>query len=130
MKNMQVTDKIKMEVIKYFGYENCEHEKSWYMNEAPDDLFVFYYNCMMENIDVCDADRYANLNTMLGYDVGFENFREIDGYLYSEKDFDLMDLNAYEGSKQIIEEVANILNLDIDFSKWKNEEIKTYVYYV
>ncbi len=130
MKNIAVTNEIKMEVIKYFGYENYENEKSYYMNEAPDDLFVFYYNCMEKDIDVCDADRYANLNTVLGYDVGFDNFIEIDLYLWGEKDFDLMDLIGNEDGKQVIEEAVKVLNLDIDFSKWKNEDIKSYVYYV
>jgi len=130
MKNIQVTDNIKMEIVKYFGYENCENEKSFYMNEAPDDLFVFYYNCMGNGIDACDADRYANLNTVLGYDVGFENFRKIDRYLWGEKDFDLMDLFGNEDGKQVIEEAVKVLNLDIDFSNWKNEDVKTYVYYV
>lgn len=69
IKNIVVTDEVKMEVIKYFGYENYEAEKNFYMNEAKDDLFKFYYNCMENGIEVCDADRYANLNTVLGYDV-------------------------------------------------------------
>ena len=129
MKDLQVTDKVKMEVIKYFGYENYENEKNHYMSEAPDDLFVFYYNCMMKNIDVCDADRYASLNTVLGYDVGFNNFREIDLYLWGEKDFDLMDLFGNENGKQIVEEAVKVLNLDIDFSKWNNEDIESYAYY-
>lgn len=130
MKNIQVADEIKMEVIKYFGYENYKEQKDFYLNDAPDDLFVFYYNCMMEDIDVCDADRYANLNTVLGYDIGFENFRKIDSYLWCEKDIDLMELSGNEDSKQLIEEAVNVLGLDIDFSKWRNENIESYVYYV
>lgn len=130
MKNIQVTDEIKMEVIKYFGYENYEEQKNFYMNEAQDDLFVFYYNCMMEGIDVCDADRYANLNTVLGHDVGFENFRKIDSYLWCERDFDLMDLFNNESGKQIIEDVVDVLGLDVDMSKWENKDIESYVYYV
>lgn len=130
MKNIVVTDEIKMEVIKYFGYENYAEQKDFYLNEAPDDLFVFYHNCMENNIDVCDADRYANLNTVLGYDIGFENFRKIDSYLWCERDIDLMELSGNEDSKQLIEEVANILEVDIDFSKWNNEKIEEYIYYV
>lgn len=130
MKNIVVTDEIKMEVIKYFGYENYAEQKDFYLNEAPDDLFVFYYNCMENNIDVCDADRYANLNTVLGYDIGFENFRKIDSYLWCERDIDLMELSGNEDSKQLIEEVVNVLGIDIDFSKWNDEEIKEYIYYV
>lgn len=130
MKNIQVTDEIKIAVIKYFGYENYNEQKAFYMNEAPDNLFVFYYNCMMEDIDVCDADRYANLNTVLGYDIGFENFRKIDSYLWCEKDIDLMELSGNEYSKQLIKDVVNVLGIDIDFEKWNYEEINSYVYYI
>ena len=130
MKNIQVTDEIKVAVIKYFGYENYKEQKDFYMNEAPDDLFVFYYNCMMEDIDVCDADRYANLNTVLGYDIGLENFLKIDSYLWCEKDIDLMELSGNDDSKQLIEEVVNVLGIDINFEKWNYEEVNSYVYYV
>lgn len=130
MKDMKVTDDIKMEVVKYFGYENYESEKSFYMSQAPDDLIKFYYGCMKKNIDVCDADRYANLNTVLGYDVGFENFLKIDGYLWCEKDYDLMELFGNEDCKKVIEDAVNVLGIEIDFSKWNDGEIKEYVYFV
>lgn len=130
MKNIEITNEIKMEVIKYFGYENYAEQKDFYLNEAPDDLFVFYHNCMENNIDVCDADRYANLNTVLGYDVGLKNFLKIDGYLWCEKDYDLMELFGNEDGKEVIEEAVKVLNLDIDFSKWNDGEIKEYTYYV
>lgn len=32
--------------------------------------YSFYYNLMQQNMHPADADRYANLNTILGYDVG------------------------------------------------------------
>lgn len=130
MEDIKVTDKIKMEVIKYFGYENCEEQKNFYLNEAPDDLFKFYYHCMNNGLDACDADRYANLNTVLGYDVGMENFLKIDSYLWTEKDYDLMDLFNNEDGKQVIEDAVNVLNLDVDMSKWENKETQEYVYYV
>lgn len=130
MENIIVTNKIKMEVIKYFGYENYEAEKNFYLNEVPDELFKFYYRCLRNDIDVCDADRYANLNTVVGYDVGFYNFHKIDDYLWVEKDYDLMELFGNEDGKQIIEEAIKILNLDVDLSNWNDGEIKEYIYYV
>lgn len=129
MKNIQVTEEIKMEVIKYFGYMNDSELKSAYLNDVKDDLFQFYYYCMQSDIDVCDADRYANLNTMVGYDVGLENFRAIDNYLWCEKDYDLLELSANDSCKQIIKNVIEVLNLDIDLSKWRMEEPKSYIYY-
>lgn len=132
MKDIKVTNEIKMKVIKYFGYENeyYKDQKEFYMSEAPDDLFKFYYNCMENKIDVCDADRYANLNTVLGYDVGLENFLKIDGYLWSKKDYDLMELFGNEDGRKVVEEAVNTLGIDIDFGKWNDGEIKEYKYYV
>lgn len=130
MEKIMVTQDMKMEVIKYFGYETYEEEKNYYLSEAKDELVIFYYNCMKKGIDVCDADRYANLNTVMGYDIGFENFQKIDGYLWCEHDIDLMELTGNEESKQTIIDAANHLNISLDFSKWNSEEIKEYVYYV
>lgn len=130
MKNIKVTNEIKMEVIKYFGYENYEEQKSFYLNEAPDDLFKFYYFCMENGIDACDADRYANLNTVLGYDIGFDNFREIDGYLWCEKDYDLMELFGNEEGKEVIKDAVNALGIEVDFNNWNDGEIESYIYYV
>lgn len=36
--------------------------------------YSFYYNLMQQNMHPADADRYANLNTILGYDVGKDIF--------------------------------------------------------
>ena len=129
MKNIKVTNEIKMEVIKYFGYENYEEQKSFYLNEAPDDLFKFYYFCMKNGIDACDADRYANLNTVLGYDIGFDNFREIDGYLWCEKEYDLMELFGNEDGKEVIKDAVNALGIEVDFNNWNDGEIESYIYY-
>ena len=130
MKDIKVTDEIKMDLVKYFGYAYDEDLKNYYMNEAPDDLIKFYYNCKENNIDSCDADRYANLNTVLGYDIGLENFRNIDGYMYCEKDYDLMDLVGTEACKEMIKEACNVTGIEIDFSNWHDGEIKEYKYFV
>lgn len=128
MKNIKVTDEVKMDVVNYLGVDGYE-EADFYMNQVEDGLFRFYYYCMKNDIDLCDADRYANLNTVIGYDVGINNFREIDGYLWCEKDYDLMDLTVSEWSKQIVMEAVVANNLDVDFSKWRTEEPKAYIYY-
>lgn len=130
MKNIEVTNDIKMEIVKYFGYEYCPDQKDFYLNEAPDNLFKFYYYCMKNGLDVCDADRYASINTIVGYDIGLENYKKLDGYLWCEKDFDLMDLVGNDDNKEIIKDAIKVLELDIDLSKWINKEIESYVYYV
>lgn len=51
---------------------------------------------MQQNMHPADADRYANLNTILGYDVGKDIFTAIDSYVW-EHDYDLLELS---GSKE------------------------------
>ena len=116
MKDIIITNEIKEEVIRSLGEYGCENE-SFYMNEAEDGLFKFYYYCMKNDIDLFDADRYANLNTVIGYDVGIKNFREINSYLWNEKDYDLMELTVNDDDKNIIMEAVIVTNLDVDFSK-------------
>ena len=83
--------------------------------------FAFYYNQnRVNNLDLCDADRYAILNTIMGYDVGFEAFRNIDGYVWTELDFDLLEITGSDEDKEIIKKASNATNTNLDFSKWKN----------
>ena len=83
--------------------------------------FAFYYNQhRINNLDLCDADRYAILNTIMGYDVGFEAFRNIDGYVWNEFDFDLLEITGSDEDKEIIKKASNKTNSNLDFSKWKN----------
>lgn len=61
--------------------------------------YSFYYNLMQQNMHPADADRYANLNTILGYDVGKDIFMAIDGYVW-EHDYDLLELSGSEEDKK------------------------------
>lgn len=127
MEKIIVTDEIKREVINYFGY-GCDDElEQHYLNEVADDLFVFYYYCKEQELHPADADRYAILNTMLGYDIGVENFKKLDYYTY-DHGHDILDFVAKD--KDFIECAVKELNIDIDFSKWKEEDFECYEYYV
>lgn len=61
--------------------------------------YSFYYNLMQQNMHPADADRYANLNTILGYDVGKDIFTAIDGYVW-EHDYDLLELSGSKEDKK------------------------------
>lgn len=80
--------------------------------------YSFYYNLMQQNMHPADADRYANLNTILGYDVGKDIFTAIDGYVW-EHDYDLLELSGSKEDKKILEDAAEKLQMSLDFSKWK-----------
>lgn len=121
-----VTDEIKREVIEYFRYEDDEELVQHYLNEVADDLFAFYYYCKEQEMHPADADRYAILNTMLGYDIGIENFKKLDCYTY-EHGHDILDFVVKD--KDFIECAVKELHLDINFDKWKEEDYEYYEYH-
>ena len=89
--------------------------------------YSFYYNLMQQNMHPADADRYANLNTILGYDVGKDIFTAIDGYVW-EHDYDLLELSGSKEDKKILKDAAEKLQMSLDFSKWKNLSGQQYDY--
>ena len=89
--------------------------------------YSYYYNLMQQNMHPADADRYANLNTILGYDVGKNIFTAIDSYVW-EHDYDLLELSGSGEDKKILEDAAEKLQISLDFSKWKNLSGQQYDY--
>ena len=85
--------------------------------------YAFYYNQMFVNdLDLCDVDRYANLNTILGYDVGINKFRSLDGWLW-EYGYDLMGLCGSDEDKEWLRKATQERKRktkDLDYSKWRN----------
>jgi hypothetical protein len=89
--------------------------------------YAFYYNHMFNhknenNLDLCDVDRYANLNTILGYDVGITKFRSLDGWLW-EHGYDLMELCGSDEDKELLQRATRERKRktkDLDYSKWRN----------
>ena len=63
-----------------------------------------------------DADRYANLNTILGYDVGKDIFTAIDGYVW-EHDYDLLELSGSKEDKKSWRMQQKKLQMSLDFFK-------------
>lgn len=121
-----VTNEMKMEVIKYFQYEDNEELVKAYMN-LDDAFYKFYYRCMKEDMHCGDADRYAILNTLFGYDIGMENARSIDQWMY-EHDEEIFELSSKEGKSLVALAVAE-LGLCLDFSKWIKEDYKEYHFF-
>jgi hypothetical protein len=98
----------------------------------------FYVKYLMDNLDICDIDRYAWLNTLFQYDIGAKNAMEIDSWLWGSetvlKDyplgFDTLELtwNDEEG-KELLKKCNSELNLNLDFSNWVTYEPEYYKYY-
>mgnify|MGYP004591911201 CR=1 FL=1 len=112
---------IKPEHIKainmYMGHEDIGTDPVLFSLYA----YAFYYNTICINrLDLCDADRYANLNTILGYDVGVQKFRSIDSWM-SSHNFDLMNLSGSQKDRERLQQyIKETKTKELDFTKWKN----------
>lgn len=108
-------------VNQYMEYEKGSRELSAYG-------YAFYYNQLNNGLDLCDADRYANLNTILGYDVGLKKFRSLDGWLW-EHNFDLIELEGSDEDKSMLQKATKKSKTkDLDYSKWSNKVGENYTY--
>ena len=90
--------------------------------------FAFYYNQhRINNLDLCDADRYAFLNTIMGYDVGINAFREIDTYVWNY-DNDLLEFTGNSYDMAMVEKISEVANLNLDDVDLKMKTEKLYEY--
>lgn len=75
--------------------------------------YAFYYKCLfVYGMGLIDADEYAMLNNVIGYDIGVENARKINAYLY-DHDISMFDLIHDNDCEQVIQEAIEILNLEL-----------------
>ena len=101
--------------------EWLEKEVGAGMLTGLDDLAIdFYYMAMHDNgMDWSDADGYALLNTLFGYDIGADHARGIIRWLY-EHDFEITEVEA--GEKGMMEAACNELGYHLDFGYWMYED--------
>ncbi len=84
---------------------------------CDDDCYEFMYRAMHEyGMDFNDAERWAWLNTLFGYDIGADNARVIINWLYLNGQ-DVLEVEAKQKGtvKAICEDE---LGLHVNFSKW------------
>lgn len=86
----------------------------------------YYITHLMEGAYIYDVDRSAWLNTLFGYDIGYENAREIDSYLY-ERDEEVCELEYTDKDK--VKQIVDELGLNLDFSMWKTHDVSCYEYF-
>lgn len=105
------------ELCKYLGIDYFE---------ADDKMIDFYLRCRDAGMDYADADRYAHLNTMFGYDIGMENARQIDEWMYhhDEEVLELVPTN-----RKLLEKAVRELNVDVDFTNFRTKSVEWYEYY-
>ena len=121
---MIITDEIRKEVLDYLELDIYENN-----NDIPDELYVFYYKCKQAGMHYADADRYAILNTLFNYDIGMENARMIDKWMY-EHDEEIYELNATDSDDKSKVALAVVeLGLNLDFSNWIQEDYTEYKFF-
>lgn len=123
---VKITDEIRREVINYLDIDIWNDDE---YNEYPDGFYSFYYRCMKADMHYTDADRYAILNTMFDYDIGMDNARNIDDWMYHHNE-EIYDLNAtnMEDKSKVALAVAE-LGLNLDFSRWIKEDYTGYKFF-
>ena len=120
---IKITDEIRRNVEDYLEIEMEDG------TEYLDELYSFYYRCMEADMHYADADRYAILNTLFNYDIGMDNARTIDHWMY-EHDEEIYELKATstEDKAKVALAVAE-LGLNLDFSRWIAEDYTEYKFF-
>lgn len=127
--------------------EECENSRNnvinyliennlFFESEVETPAMEFYIKALIEGTDcLTDIDRYAHLNTLFGYDIGFKNAMKIDNYLWGNSEilvkyplgFETLELTYTD--KKLVQHCTEKLNLDLSFDKWRTEDFKCYEYY-
>ena len=117
---MQITREMKDAVNRRLQYSED------YLDDAG---YAFYYRCLYEEyISLLDADDYAVLNTLIGYDIGLSAAMDITGYLW-ENEIDTKELVNSDEDKELIIKAITDLQLDINLDKWGNNPLDGFVYF-
>ena len=90
--------------------------------EYEDDFFVFHKKVKDKGYDFMDADNYAWLNTLFGYDIGIEKSIEICNALEKEGEFATSDLDT--GSYNFMKMIDVKYRLNVSFDNWTKKEKK------
>lgn len=117
---MKVTREMKDSVNRRLQYSG---------DYLSDEGYAFYYQCLfVDKMNLLDADEYAILNTIIGYDIGKENAMAIISNLW-ENEIAVMELTGIDEDKDLVEKAIEELQIDIDLSKW-SVMVDGYEYYI
>lgn len=110
----------------------------FYESDINTSAMKFYIKNLMENTDnIYDIDRYAHLNTLFGYDIGFRNAMEIDYWLWNTDINTIADeyplgLDTCEltyKDKELVQKAVEGRRLDVSFDKWRTTDFNVYEYF-
>ena len=95
----------------------------------PDAGYAFYHRCLFDHkLCLIDADEYAILNTLIGYDIGVDSALAIAGYLWAH-DIERLELTGNDKDKAEVQKAIDVLGLDIKLDKWRYGKVECYEYY-
>lgn len=90
------------------------------LNGMDDACFEFYYKAMHDyNMDFPDADRYAWLNTLFGYDIGADYANRIINWFDNEIFVDVLELEST--NYEMVLDACNELGIHLSFKNWAKE---------
>lgn len=117
---IKITDDVRKQVCEYLDSDEYE---------VPDEFYAFYYRCMKAGMHYLDADRYAALNTLFGYDIGMDNAGSIDEWMHNN-DEEIFELNPEnENDKKLVALAVAEMGLNLNFSKWIKEDYEGYKFF-
>ena len=121
---IKITNEIREQVLDYLELDIYDDN-----TDFSNEFYSFYYRCMKADMHYADADRYAILNTLFNYDIGMENARAIDIWMYEhdEEIYELKATSTEDKSKVALAVVE--LGLNIDFSGWIKEDYTEYKFF-
>lgn len=118
------------QAIEYLVFESI-----FSYEDIGTDPMEFYIETLTETSidDAWDVDRYAQLNTLFGYDIGAEAAMSINEWLYDPEinkmdlDIDIFDITYKD--KNLIEQCNEVLGLNLSFDRWRTEDFDVYEYF-
>ena len=94
--------------------------------EYEDDFFIFHKKVKDKGYTFHDADDYAWLNTLFGYDIGIFTSIKISNVLELEDGLTTSDIDAK--SKEFMKYICTKYKINVDFDKWNTTEKKEIKY--
>lgn len=88
-----------------------------------DEAVQFYFKAIEPTgNDLWDADAWAWLNTLIGYEISYDDYLEIADWWANDTSLSVMEVMHY--NRKEIEEAIKDKHLNIDMSGWATEEPK------
>lgn len=102
-------------------------------DEGTPAMEFYIRDLVTHNASVLDADCHAHLNTLFGYEIGFDKAMAVTNWLWDPerngtgKTIDVKDVTN-EG-KNLLMQCDEESGLGLSFEKWRDSPVEEYEYY-